>query len=315
MNPSRARSEKARNPGGAIERSTLRSAAQPRPRATEAAAPASATRRSRPTARCEPPKTVEDQDACALYAAVRRDGRATHDVIENGFVALQKMLHRAGNVDGEGDGCGVTGRHPARDLAGGGPQRRPRAQAGARPRVRGRARLRLAQGRHGADQARRAPDPQPRRPAACWPSARTAWTARRSGRPRARRSRTSGSSRVLVPDASARDRSLFDAAIELEQQLDAARRLVLGGDLRLQGDGRAEGPAALLRRPERPARRDRRAARAQPLLDQHLAVVHARPAVLGARATTARSTRSRACARRRACSARRSATTPRTRRT
>jgi glutamate synthase (NADPH/NADH) large chain len=53
------------------------------------------------------PETVEDRDACALYAAVRRDGKATHDVIEKGFVALQKMLHRAGNVDGEGDGCGV----------------------------------------------------------------------------------------------------------------------------------------------------------------------------------------------------------------
>jgi glutamate synthase (NADPH/NADH) large chain len=54
-----------------------------------------------------PPQTVEDQDACALYAAVRKDGKQTHDVIEKGFVALQKMLHRAGNVDGEGDGCGV----------------------------------------------------------------------------------------------------------------------------------------------------------------------------------------------------------------
>jgi glutamate synthase (NADPH/NADH) large chain len=53
------------------------------------------------------PQTVEDRDACALYAAVRRDGKASHDVIEKGFVALQKMLHRAGNVDGEGDGCGV----------------------------------------------------------------------------------------------------------------------------------------------------------------------------------------------------------------
>src|SRR4029453_10391103 len=53
------------------------------------------------------PETVEDKDACALYAAIRKDGRATHDVIEKCFVALQKMLHRAGNVDGEGDGCGA----------------------------------------------------------------------------------------------------------------------------------------------------------------------------------------------------------------
>ena len=28
------------------------------------------------------PQTVEDQDACALYAAVRRDGKANLDVIE-----------------------------------------------------------------------------------------------------------------------------------------------------------------------------------------------------------------------------------------
>ena len=28
-------------------------------------------------------------------------------MIATRFVALQKMLHRAGNVDGEGDGCGV----------------------------------------------------------------------------------------------------------------------------------------------------------------------------------------------------------------
>ncbi len=53
------------------------------------------------------PETVEDRDACALYAAVRKDGKPSHEVIADGFVALQKMLHRAGNVDGEGDGCGV----------------------------------------------------------------------------------------------------------------------------------------------------------------------------------------------------------------
>jgi glutamate synthase (NADPH/NADH) large chain len=53
------------------------------------------------------PETVEDRDACALYAAVRKDGKSDHELIENAFVALQTMLHRAGNVDGEGDGCGV----------------------------------------------------------------------------------------------------------------------------------------------------------------------------------------------------------------
>ena len=53
------------------------------------------------------PRTVEDQDACALYAVIQKDGAANHEIIEHAFVALHKMLHRAGNVDGEGDGCGV----------------------------------------------------------------------------------------------------------------------------------------------------------------------------------------------------------------
>ena len=64
----------------------------------------SSTQAYRPLRR---PETVEDRDACALYAAVRKDGKPNHEIIEDAFVALQKMLHRAGNVDGEGDGCGV----------------------------------------------------------------------------------------------------------------------------------------------------------------------------------------------------------------
>jgi glutamate synthase (NADPH/NADH) large chain len=72
--------------------------------------PAAEVRRYSPTQAYRPlrkPRTVEDRDACALYAAVRKDGKPDHQIIENGFAALQKMLHRAGNVDGEGDGCGV----------------------------------------------------------------------------------------------------------------------------------------------------------------------------------------------------------------
>src|SRR4051794_15064481 len=53
------------------------------------------------------PKTVEDRDACALYAAVAKDAQPAHEPIETALEALEKMLHRAGNVDGEGDGCGV----------------------------------------------------------------------------------------------------------------------------------------------------------------------------------------------------------------
>jgi glutamate synthase (NADPH/NADH) large chain len=50
---------------------------------------------------------VEDRDACAIYATVRKDATPSHEPIELAIPALQKMLHRAGNVDGEGDGCGL----------------------------------------------------------------------------------------------------------------------------------------------------------------------------------------------------------------
>jgi glutamate synthase (NADPH/NADH) large chain len=53
------------------------------------------------------PPSVEDKDACAIYASVRKDATPSHDPIRKAIPALQKMLHRAGNVDGEGDGCGV----------------------------------------------------------------------------------------------------------------------------------------------------------------------------------------------------------------
>jgi glutamate synthase (NADPH) large chain len=53
------------------------------------------------------PPSVEDKDACAIYASVRRDATPSHAPIERAIPALQKMLHRAGNVDGEGDGCGL----------------------------------------------------------------------------------------------------------------------------------------------------------------------------------------------------------------
>jgi glutamate synthase (NADPH) large chain len=53
------------------------------------------------------PPSVEDKDACALYASIRRDGTPSHESVTLALESLQKMLHRAGNVDGEGDGCGL----------------------------------------------------------------------------------------------------------------------------------------------------------------------------------------------------------------
>jgi glutamate synthase (NADPH) large chain len=53
------------------------------------------------------PPSVEDKDACAIYASVRKDATPSHEPVALAIPALQKMLHRAGNVDGEGDGCGL----------------------------------------------------------------------------------------------------------------------------------------------------------------------------------------------------------------
>jgi len=53
------------------------------------------------------PPTVEDRDACAIYASVRKDATPARTPLELALGNLQKMLHRAGNVDGEGDGCGI----------------------------------------------------------------------------------------------------------------------------------------------------------------------------------------------------------------
>jgi len=60
------------------------------------------------------PPSVEDQDACAIYASVRKDATPSHEPVERAIPALQKMLHRAGNVDGEGDGCGLLVDIPRR---------------------------------------------------------------------------------------------------------------------------------------------------------------------------------------------------------
>jgi glutamate synthase (NADPH) large chain len=165
------------------------------------------------------PATVEDKDACALYAAIRRDGRATHELIESGFVALQKMLHRAGNVDGEGDGCGVLIDIPRaiwqQEVRNGG--HAPKlaldpAFAVAHifvsrkvdmNRVKREVRQILTRGglRVLAEREDQVAS------SALGPTAREEephfWQLG-----------------VLVPDVSARDRILFDAAIELEQQLD-----------------------------------------------------------------------------------------------
>ena len=61
-----------------------------------------------------PPPSVDDHDACALYASVRKDATPSREPVQLALASLQKMLHRAGNVDGEGDGCGMLVDIPRR---------------------------------------------------------------------------------------------------------------------------------------------------------------------------------------------------------
>jgi glutamate synthase (NADPH/NADH) large chain len=50
---------------------------------------------------------LDERDACALVASVRKNGEATHGNLKRALAALSIMGHRCGEVNGEGDGCGV----------------------------------------------------------------------------------------------------------------------------------------------------------------------------------------------------------------
>ena len=50
---------------------------------------------------------LDERDACALVASVRKNGEATHGNLKRALAALSIMGHRSGEVNGEGDGCGV----------------------------------------------------------------------------------------------------------------------------------------------------------------------------------------------------------------
>ncbi len=54
-----------------------------------------------------PKRLVEEHDACALYASISKRARAEHEPIAAAIAALERMVHRAGSIDGEGDGCGL----------------------------------------------------------------------------------------------------------------------------------------------------------------------------------------------------------------
>ncbi|MBN1874800.1 MAG: alpha-hydroxy-acid oxidizing protein [Anaerolineae bacterium] len=51
--------------------------------------------------------TAEEHDACAIVASIRTSGEATHGNLKRTIEALGQMGHRSGDVQSEGDGCGV----------------------------------------------------------------------------------------------------------------------------------------------------------------------------------------------------------------
>jgi glutamate synthase (NADPH/NADH) large chain len=61
-----------------------------------------------------------EHDACGLVAMVERHGLATRENVTRALHALATMHHRSGEIDGEGDGCGILTDIPralwARDL-------------------------------------------------------------------------------------------------------------------------------------------------------------------------------------------------------
>jgi glutamate synthase (NADPH/NADH) large chain len=52
-------------------------------------------------------RLVEERDACAIIAFVDKRGRASHANIVKTIDALKKMAHRSGDINSEGDGCGI----------------------------------------------------------------------------------------------------------------------------------------------------------------------------------------------------------------
>ncbi len=52
-------------------------------------------------------KSSREKDACAIIAFVDKKGKSTHATIVRTIDALRKMGHRSGDINGEGDGCGI----------------------------------------------------------------------------------------------------------------------------------------------------------------------------------------------------------------
>jgi glutamate synthase (NADPH/NADH) large chain len=48
-----------------------------------------------------------ERDACAIICYINKSGRPSHGNVQRTIAALIKMGHRAGEINGEGDGCGI----------------------------------------------------------------------------------------------------------------------------------------------------------------------------------------------------------------
>jgi glutamate synthase (NADPH/NADH) large chain len=49
----------------------------------------------------------QERDACAIICYINKSGRPSHGNVQRTIAALVKMGHRAGEINGEGDGCGI----------------------------------------------------------------------------------------------------------------------------------------------------------------------------------------------------------------
>ncbi len=225
------------------------------------------------------PTTVEDQDACALYAWLAKDARPSHEAIETALVALEKMLHRAGNVDGEGDGCGLTVDIP-REIWAEAVRRDGHAPSLALDPRFAVAHVFIPRGAGDVAAVKERARETMSRIGLRVLSERDHEVVTTALGPQAREEepvfwQVGG----LIED----ERGCFELTVQLEEALDvhvASCSTPLG---RLQGARIAVGAGRLLPRPARRPRQDGGAARPQPLLHEHLARLQARAAVRRAR--------------------------------
>ena len=60
------------------------------------------------------PKLVEEHNACAIVAFIDKQGHSAHANIVRAIDALRQMGHRSGDINGEGDGCGIMADIPVK---------------------------------------------------------------------------------------------------------------------------------------------------------------------------------------------------------